>query len=221
MRIVIAGGDKEADFVIREFRKSNNHLVIINPNERIARDLSSANDVEVNVSDPTKAYAYEEADIRGFDLIISLLECDEDNFVACSIAKKLFEVKKTICTVSNPDNVRIFEDLGIDSPISASYLLTERIKGESDLNGLIKSLSLENDKIKITEVKVKKSFAITGKALKDIAFPAPCNLCCIYRDPTVVIPRGTTILLEGDTIVLASTSEGQSSLIDYIKKEKE
>lgn len=94
MRIIIAGGDKEADFVIREFRKSNNHLVIINSSERVARELSSSNGVEVKLVDPTKIYAYEEAEIEGFDLIISLLEKDEDNFVACSIAKKIFGVKK-------------------------------------------------------------------------------------------------------------------------------
>lgn len=220
MQIIIVGGDKEADFVIREFKKRCNHLVIINSSEKIARELSMQNGVEVNVSDPTKMYAYQEAEIQGFDLIISLLEKDEDNFVACQIAKKQFGVKKAICTVSNPDNVTLFEALGIDSPISASYLLTERIKGESDVDSLIRSLSLENDKIKITEIKIKKAFAVAGLALKDIVFPTPCNVCCIYRDPSVLIPRGTTELLDGDTIVLASTSSSQNDLIEFFKAEK-
>jgi K+ transport systems, NAD-binding component len=218
MRIIISGGDKQADFVIREFKKTGNTLLVINGDEKEANYLSNQNEIDVQLSDPSKVFSYREASIEGFDLIISLLEKDEDNFVACSIAKKIFGVKKAICTVQNPDNVQLFEAMGIDSPISASYLLAERIKGESNIDSLIKTLSLEHDKIAITEIRIKKDYAIAGKVLKDISFPQACNVCCIYRDPTVIIPRGTTQILEDDTLVFASSTIDQDEILTFVKR---
>jgi len=219
MKIIISGGDKQADFVIREFKKTGNKLIVINGDEKEAKYLSGQNEIDVQLNDPTKVFSYREASIEGFDLIISLLEKDEDNFVACSIAKKIFGVKRAICTVQNPDNVQLFEAMGIDSPISASYLLAEHIKGESDVDSLLKTLSLEHDKIAITEIRIKKNFSIAGKILKDIAFPQVCNVCCIYRDPAVIIPRGTTQILEDDTLVFASSSLDQDEILNFVKRE--
>lgn len=220
MKIIVSGGDHQADFVIHEFKKNGNKIVVINEDEKTAHYLSSQNGIDVFLNDPTKVYSYEEASVYGFDLIISLLPKDEDNFVACSIAKRLFGVRKAICTVNDPDNVRIFKSLGVDSPISASYLLTERIKGESDVESLIQTLSLENDKITITEFKVKRGFLIVGKPLRDFVFPKPCNVCCLYRDPSVLIPRGDTEVREGDTLILASASSDQDEVVAYLRKEK-
>lgn len=219
MKIIISGGERQADFVIREFKKGKNQFVIMNEDEKIAHYLSSQNGLDVSVCDPTKTYSYEENSVWGFDLIISLLPKDEDNFVACSIAKKLFGVKKAICTVNNPDNVPIFSRLGIDSPISASYLLTEKIKGESDVENIIKTLSLENDKIAITEILIKRNNWINGKQLKDVVFPQACNVCCIYRDSSLIIPRGTSVVKEGDNLVIASAPSSQAEIIEYLKKE--
>jgi len=219
MKIVICGGNKEADFVIRAFKKAGHTITVINGNEAIARQLSENNGIDVILSDPTKVYSYKDADVYDYDLIVSLLENDEDNFVVCKIAKQLFNVKKAICTVQNPDNVDVFKKLGVDSPISASYLLTEKIKGESDVESLIKTLSLENEKIMITEILIKDTFALVGKCLKEVKFPHECNVCCIYRDSTMIIPRGDTKIASGDTVVIASTPSDQEEIVSYMKRE--
>ena len=48
------------------------------------------------------------------DIVIALREKDADNLEICQMAKRLFAVKKTVCTVRNPKNVEIFELLGVD-----------------------------------------------------------------------------------------------------------
>jgi trk system potassium uptake protein TrkA len=219
MKIIVCGGNKEADFVIREFKKGGHRIAVINGNEIIAKQLSENNGLDVILSDPTKIYSYTDSNVYNYDLIVSLLENDEDNFVVCKIAKQLFNVKKAICTVQNPDNVAIFKALGVDSPISASYLLTEKIKGESDVESLIKTLSMENEKIMITEIKIKNTFAIVGKTLKEVTFPHECNVCYIYRDSTMIIPRGDTKIEGEDTVVIASTPNDQEDIVSYLKRE--
>lgn len=221
MKILICGGKNEADFVIRAFNKGNNKLVIMNDDSQTAKMLSERNDVDVIDTDPSKLYSFEIADIVNFDLVIALMDRDADNFVCCKIAKEKFGIKKAICTVSNPNNVEVFQTLGIDTPISASYLLTQRIEGESDIESITKTLSLENDKIVITEIKIKKDFECCNQSLLELQLPKYGNITCIFRDPRVVIPRGDTIIKQGDTLVIASAPQDQKKLIRFVKRTKD
>lgn len=50
----------------------------------------------------------EDVKIRGFDVVIALCEKDADNLEICQMAKRLFAIKKTGCTVRNPKNVDLF-----------------------------------------------------------------------------------------------------------------
>ena len=222
MKVLICGGNQEADFVIRSFLKNKrNKIVVINNDAEIAKELSDHYGIEVLDTDPTKLYSFEIADIYDFDLVIALMEKDADNFVCCHIAKDKFNIKKAICTVTNPNNVEVFEELGIDTAISASYLLTQRIEGETDIENITKTFSLQNDKIVITEITVLPNFECCNRSLMDLQLPKCGNITCIFRDPKVIIPRGDTIIRNGDNLVIASSPDDQKKLIKFIKKEME
>ena len=115
----------------------------------------------------------------------------------------------------------MFQKLGIDVAISDSYLLTQKIKGESDIESIFKTSSLENDKIVITEIKIKEDFWCIGKSLKDLGLPKTGNITCIFRDPEVIIPRGDAIIRLGDMVVIASAPEHQEELVKFMKGELE
>ncbi len=217
MNILVCGGKAEADYVLSAFRKHGNRIVVLNDDDDTADLLSEHYSLDIFKVDPTKIYSYEIADVTNFDLVVALMEKDADNFVVCKIAKEIFHIKKAICTVTNPNNVAIFQRLGIDSPISASYLLTERIRGESDVESIFRTLSLEDEKIVITEVKILETFPCVNQTLAQLQLPNSGNITCIFRDPDVIIPRGNTVIEAGDTMVIASAMESQQELIDYLK----
>ncbi len=220
MNIVVCGGRQQADYLLSVFaKKHGNRIVVINDDEKIADSISEHYDLPVIKTDPTKKYSFEIADVTNFDLVISLQSSDADNFVTCKMAKQVFHIKKAICTVSNPNNVDIFMRLGIDVAISDSYLLAQKIKGESDIESVFKTSSLEGEKIVITEIKIKDGFWCIGKDLKSLGLPKTGNITCIFRDPTVIIPRGDTVLALNDTLVIASAPENQEELVDFIKGE--
>ena len=147
MNIVVCGGRQQADYLLSVFaNKRGNRIVVINDDEKIADTISEHYGLDVIKTDPTKKYSFEIADVNNFDLVISLQSSDADNFVTCKMAKQFFHIKKAICTVSNPNNVDIFMKLGIDVAISDSYLLTQKIKGESDIESIFKTSSLEGEK---------------------------------------------------------------------------
>jgi len=220
MRIVIAGGKHQADFLIKMFKAEKHQLTVINKDEQFSDYISTENDIPVFQSDPSKAYALSDADIDGSDIVIALSDKDTENYVICKLAKKLFHVKKCVCIVSNPKNVHIFKTLGIDSVISSTYLLGQTVKTEINIERWFKTLSIEDDKIVMTEIEVEKDFAIVNKKLMDIKFPKNINISCVFRDPDVIIPNGQTLIKSEDKLILISKPQEQDEIINFIRKKK-
>lgn len=222
MKIVIANGFEQADFVISMYKKErkDKNLIIINSDKNYANYISHKHKMPVYVGEPFKRYVLEETNIHDADVFIALSRSDTDNYVSCILAKQVFHVKKCICTVTNPKNVDIFKQLGIDSVVSSTYLLAESIKNESSIENIVKTLSLENDKIVLSEIVIDAKSAIANKKIMDINFPQTANIACIYRKPTVIIPYGQTVIRPKDTLLVVSTPDEQQFIVDFIRKEK-
>lgn len=220
MKIVIVDGGHKADYIIKMFSKHNNKLIVINSQKYFCEYISQENKLDVYHGDATKEYVLEENHIENADLFISLFEKDTDNYVACILAKKRFNVKKCICTVMNPKNVELFKQLGIDGVVSATYLLAESIKNQSSMENLIKTLSIEDEKIVMTEIEIKEDDYICGLALKEAKFPRYATISCVFRNPDVIIPSGETIILSDDRLIIVSEPKHQNDIVQYIKEGK-
>lgn len=218
MRIVIADGSSAADYVIKVFRKNGNQLTVINSRKDIVQYLVKSNGIPVIYGEPYKINILRDANIDGCDLFIALGKEDTDNFVSCLLAKKAFNARKCICTVNDPGNVELFSRLGIDSVISSTQILAKSIFSESSLEKFTKSMSVEDDKIVLTEILVDSSYAICGKRIMDINFPKTGTISCIYRKPNVIIPNGQTIIYPCDNLFVVTTPSEEKKIIDFVKE---
>jgi len=186
MKIVICGGDNQSSYIIDMFKKDkkrSNKLIVINSDQEIAQKISNKFKIPVLVGDYTKIYTLDDAQIVGSDLFITLGNKDADNYVACLLAKNVYHCKKVICALSNPSNVSIFKRLGIDSALSSAFLIGETIRNESNIEDVFKTLSIEDDMIKIIEVDIKSTYDICNKELKNIDFPDYGTISAIFRKP--------------------------------------
>ncbi|MDD4154501.1 MAG: TrkA family potassium uptake protein [Bacilli bacterium] len=220
MKIVIANGKHEADFIINMFKGQNKDLVVINSDKNFADYIVRSSKVPVFVGEPYKRFVLEDSGTRDADIFIALGEKDTDNYAACMLAKKEFNVKKCICTVTNPKNVDTFRKLGIDSIISSTYLLANSIKTASSLEDVIQTLSIEEDKIVLTEIIINPTYKIANQKIMDINFPKNATISCIYREPHVIIPNGSTIILPKDKLVVISTPVEQEKVVKFIQTTK-
>ena len=218
MRIVIAGGKHQADFLIKMFLAEKHDLIVINKDEVFSNYISTENDIPVFQSDPSKAYALSDAAIDNADILIALSDKDTENYVICKLAKKLFNVKKCVCIVSNPKNVRVFKKMGIDSVISSTYLLGQTVKTELNVEKWFRTLSIEDEKIVMTEIVVEDKSDIVNKRLMDILFPKNINISCVFRDPDVIIPNGHTVIKAMDKLIIISKPEEQDEIVHFIHK---
>ncbi|MFA6624155.1 MAG: NAD-binding protein [Bacilli bacterium] len=220
MTIVIANGGHEADYIIKMFNNKKNKIIVINSDEGMCSYLATSDKISVIHGNPTKKYDLSVANIDNADVFVALSSNDIDNYVACKMAKKIFKVKKTIAIVRNPKNVSVFKSLGIDAAISGTYLLAESIKSETTIESLIKTLSLEENKIILTEIVVKEKYAVANKTLAEIHFPSTANISCIYRNPNVIIPSGKTVIRPDDRLLIVTTPNRQEEIQEFIQEGK-
>ena len=220
MKIVIANGKHEADFVINMFKGQTKNLVVINSDKNFADYIVKNSKVPVFIGEPYKRFVLDDSGARDADIFIALGDRDTDNYAACMLAKKEFNIKKCICTVSNPKNVDIFKKLGIDSVIYSTYLLANKNKSASSLEDVLQTLSIEEDKIVLTEIIVGDLYRISNQKIMDIDFPQNATISCIYREPHVIIPNGSTIIKPKDKLVIISTPSEQEKIIKFIQTKK-
>ena len=220
MHIVIANGDSDAAYIIDMFNTKENRLTVINGNEAVAQTIMERKHVAVTIGDPWHNTILEAARVYDADIFISLCKKDTDNFASCLMAKRNFHVKKCICAVSNPSNVDLYKKLGIDVVISSTYLLAKSIKNESNAESLIKSLSLDNEKIVMIEATLLPKYWICDQAIKDMGFPKNASIAYVVRNYNFIIPNGDLVLRPMDTLVVACAKENEVEILRFLKRQK-
>ena len=220
MHIVIANGDSDAAYIIDMFNTKENRLTVINGSEAVAQTLMERKHIAVTIGDPWHNAILEAARVYDADIFISLCKKDTDNFASCLMAKRNFHVKKCICAVSNPSNVDLYKKLGIDVVISSTYLLAKSIKNESNAESLIKSLSLDNEKIVMIEATLLPKYWICDQAIKDMGFPKNASIAYVVRNYNFIIPNGDLVLPPMDTIVVACAKENEVEILRFLKRQK-
>ncbi|MCR5514758.1 MAG: NAD-binding protein [Bacilli bacterium] len=220
MHIVIANGDSDAAYIIDMFNTKENRLTVINGSKVVAQTLMERKHIAVTIGDPWHNAILEAARVYDADIFISLCKKDTDNFASCLMAKRNFHIKKCICAVSNPSNVDLYKKLGIDVVISSTYLLAKSIKNESNAESLIKSLSLDNEKIVMIEATLLPKYWICDQAIKDMGFPKNASIAYVVRNYNFIIPNGDLVLRPMDTIVVACAKENEVEILRFLKRQK-
>ena len=220
MKIVIADGFHEADYIISLFNTKLNDLVVINEDEDVCRYLSSSNDIPVMKGKCTRASDLREAGAENCDIFVALSEDDYKNYVACKTAKMLLGAKRCIAMVINPKNVQIFKELGIDMAVSATYLLGEQVRNLTTVENMVNSLSLEDDKIFIAEIRVAEDLDVVGKSLREINISDLRSIASITREGKTLILNGHTVIESKDKVLIVTTVENKDKVVSVFSRKK-
>ena len=95
MKIVVAGGRDEADFLIGLLLMGKHKIIAINGDMGYCEHLAASYDAaSVIYGDPCKEYVMDEAGVKGYDILIALREKDADNLEICQMAKRLLPLNR-------------------------------------------------------------------------------------------------------------------------------
>lgn len=215
MNIIIVGGGKVGYYLTKTLLPYKHKVTVIEPQKELCEKIADQLNIAVVNGDGTNIDDLSSCGADKADIFIAVTGRDEDNLIACQLAKRNFGVKRTIARVNNPKNITVFERLGVDMAVSSTSIIADLIEQEVDYNGMKTLMKLKNGKIALSEILITAGSPVCNKSLKDIDIPRDCILVSVIRDEEVVIPNGFTVLHEGDYVIAVSSQEDQLKLRNY------
>jgi trk system potassium uptake protein TrkA len=212
MYIVVVGGGKVGYYLSVALLSEGHELLILekDPDKcgAICEDLGSV----VMRGDGCEARTLEDVGTERADLLIAVTDEDEDNLVACQVAKHKFNVPRTIARISNPRNEVLFKKLGIDVTISSTNLILEHIEEELPINPLVHLLTLKEGNLELVEVKVPEGSPAVGKKLSEINLPPNSMVVMIIGKGSARVPTSETVIKLAAQIIAMTQPEVEQAL---------
>ena len=210
--ILIAGGGKVGVNLARELYESGHEVALIEREPARAVALSSKLECPIFVGDSSTHDVLEKAGASRARVFVAATGSDQDNLIACQVAKKVFGVPKAIARASNPKNEEVMARLGVDSTVSSTAIIQQVIERELPTVRIKTLLSLQAGSFQILEYPLDGTSPAVGHLVREIDLPIESNLIAILRANKMVIPRGETKLNEADVVVVLVNTEEEAHL---------
>ena len=212
MKVTIIGAGQLGYFLAKSLLEENHTVKIIDSDKKRCEKISSALDVTVFCADGTRIETLAEAKVGKSDAFIAVTDRDEDNLIACEIAKKQFAVKRTISKSNNHKNVALMKRLGVDIVLDTTQIITGLIEHEIDGANVKFIADISNSNALISEYRIPENWSKSGKRVMDLSVPSECVLIYVIRSGALMIPRGNTVLMAGDEITALTVGRSAKEL---------
>ncbi|QDL92891.1 Trk system potassium transporter TrkA [Paroceanicella profunda] len=143
----------------------------------------------------------EEANLSSCDALIALTDDDKTNLLTCTRAKAA-GCPMVIALVNDASLMQLMEPLGIDAYINPRATTVSSILRHVRHGRVRAVYSIGDAEAEVMEAHVLGTSSIAGKRVRDCDFPERSILGAVLKGDTVVIPRGDTVLQEGDILVV-------------------
>lgn len=155
---------------------------------------------KVVCGDGTDVEFLEEIEVSRSDVVIATTESDERNLMISLLCKSM-GAKKAIAKVERGEYVKIFERVGVDyalSPRKVTFLELMKYLRIVD----IREVADLKHGIAILEFTAKK---VDSVKVADLRLPSCAIVGGVIRGGEFKIPRGDTVIMKGDRILIFST----------------
>ncbi len=211
MYIIIVGGGN-VGYYLSKYLLSEGHEVLVLEKDAVncARFEDDLGSICVR-GDGCEVSTLAEAGTSRADVFIAITNEDDDNLVACQIAKFKFNVPRTIARVNDPKNEDIFQKLGVDSTISVSGLIFQTIEENLPAHPLVHLLTHAASGVEIIEIKLHDRSKAVTKSVKQLKLPAGFALMLVIREgqnPQVI---GEETAFKSDDRIIAIAPTGKEN----------
>ena len=205
MFIVVVGGGKLGTYLAKTLLEERHEVIVVEKDERKAERLCQALDCEItHVGDGCDPLVLEEAGAGRADVVVADTGDDEDNLVICLVTKKKFSRPRTIARVNNPNNKRIFEELGIDAVVSSTEVVMKMVQQEVNVRDVAPLMAFKGGNLELVRLSIPETSPAQHKQLSDLRLPRHCVIVALERAGDVVVPDGATTVESGDVMLIVT-----------------
>lgn len=213
MRIVVVGGGKVGGYLARELRSLGHGVIVVERNPARAQELGEETDALVVVGDGCEVSLLEEVGMDRAHFLLAVTGRDEDNLVACQLARTAFGCRRVIARLNDPRNRPTFEALEVPV-VAVTDLIVQVISRELDVAELVRVALLGRGEISLLEVELPAE--VSRRKVSSVALPPSSVLVAIRREGSVVVPGPDSELLPGDRVLGVTLIELEDELRDAL-----
>lgn len=213
MYIIVIGGGRVGYYLTRELLKEGHEVLLIEQKAEIVERVNAEMGSVGICGDGCEAAILESAGTARADMLIAVTGDDEDNLVACQVAKYKFNVPRTISRVRNPKNENVMQKLGIDVTVSSTGIILEHIEHELPTHPLTHLINLSETGLEIVEIRIPDDSPNINRLLEEIKLPERSLISLVvHRGITPEMPTPETLIKANDRIIAVTPTESAEEL---------
>jgi len=210
---IIVGGGKIGYYLAKQLLEDQHEVLIIEQDAEKCAQIADELGEVVMLGDGCEAATLERAGMARADMVIALTGDDEDNLVACQVAKHKFDVPHTVARINNPKNETIFKKLGTDATISSTSVILSHIEQELPSHPLIPLMTLKGGGLEIVEIKIPSEAPVVGRRIREVLLPQQSLIALVISsDGQPRLPTPDTVVQAGDEVVVVTMLENEEGL---------
>lgn len=209
MNIVVAGGGKVGGELVQQLSQEGHSVTVVDVSASRVEEINGQYDVMGIVGNCATLQVMQDAQVEKADLLIATTASDEQNLLACLLARKM-GARHTIARVRDPQYVGqmefLAEELGLSMYVNPEYSAASEIFRLLRFPSAQKLEVFAGGRVEIVEVTVPEGSGLAGIPLRDLpkAFSARILICAVQRNGEVCIPRGDFVIQDGDRISITA-----------------
>jgi trk system potassium uptake protein TrkA len=212
MYVVVIGGGNVGYYLTKELLAAGHEVVMIEKDPARARLIADELGSIVIPNDGCEGRYQAEAGMGRADVVAAVTGDDEDNLVACQVAKMRFNVPRSIARVNNPKNENLFRQLAIDDTVSPTRAILGVIEHEIPIHDLLHLAELGGGELQIVEAQLEADSPVVGKELRELTLPEGSYVTVLIRNERAIAARPETRLLVGDRVLAVTSAEREAEL---------
>jgi trk system potassium uptake protein TrkA len=213
MYIIVIGGGKVGYYLAQALLGQGHEILVVEKDPaRTQLIIDRLGSVCIR-GDGCEVATLTEAGTGRADMFIAVTGDDEDNLVACQVAKHKFNVPRTVARINNPKNEVIFKELGIDVAVSSTNIILESIQEEVPTHSLTHLMDIRDKGLEVVELKIPADAKTVGKEIRELSLPPESRLFLIIsKQEKPRVPTASSVIQAEDQIIAITTPESEEAL---------
>lgn len=221
MRVLLAGAGRLALNVATHLRGAAHEVTIVDTDATRARIAFEKHGLVALVGDATEAHVLRDAEIDRADIVVAMLPRDADN-LAVAVQARSIGVKRVLVRMRDPSYHKLFERVGVERILSETDVVIGAFATAIEYDAVHHAMPLGAGHSLAFEMVVPVGSAVAGLKIMEVAanpdFPRTCVFAGMYLpDGTVEAPRGTSVLVEGQSVLLVARREDLSQVVAFFQ----
>ena len=190
--------------------EEEHNITVVDSRYPLVQEITAEFDAMGVVGNAMTVDTLTEAGVQEADIVIAVTGSDEQNMLACLMAKKLGNCG-AIARVREPEYNRaahlLKEDLGISMVINPELAAASEIARVLRFPSAIKIDTFAKGRVEILKFRISENSVLDGMRVSNIVARLECDIlvCGVERENEAFIPDGSFVLQSGDLISIVSS----------------